>query len=254
MAAGQKQQPDVNRIVEESARVTEQDLAARPHYDYSETDLEPDGSRNTFAVHMLSGSPYSELVTVNGRPLSPGQREQEKRKLKEEISRRQQESPADRAKRLEEFAKEQKRDQRFVEEFAQAFNFKLNGERMVGQRRVYVIEATPDPRFHPTDKESEVLTGMQGILWIDSASYHWVRAEAKVIHPVSIEGFLAKVEPGTRFLLEKTPVGNGIWLTSHYSMNAEAKILSFIPHRRHEDERYFNYHPTVDPEVSNSKQ
>lgn len=40
--------------------------------------------------------------------------------------------------------------------------------------------------------------------------------EATVIHPVSIEGFLAQVEPGTQFKLEKMPVADGIWLPKHF--------------------------------------
>jgi hypothetical protein len=47
---------------------------------------------------------------------------------------------------------------------------------------------------------------MQGKLWIDKDSFQWVKVEAQVMHPVSIEGFLAKVEPGTHFELEKEPV------------------------------------------------
>jgi hypothetical protein len=242
LIAGQQNEPDVNQIVRQSARVAEQDLNARRGYEYSETDLQTDGSQKTYAVHMLSGSYYKELIAINGKPLPPSEVEQERLKLDQESSRRLHESPAERAKRLGEFEREQKRDQHFVQEFNDAFDFKLIGERSLNHRRVYVIQATPSPRFHPTNKESEVLTGMRGTLWIDAATDQWVRAEAKVIHPVSIEGFLAKVEPGTQFTLEKTPVANGVWLPKHYSMRAEAKILSLIPHSHREDETYFNYH------------
>jgi hypothetical protein len=41
-----------------------------------------------------------------------------------------------------------------------------------------------------------VLTGMEGKLWIDEKTFQWVKVEATVIRPVSIEGFLAEVEPG----------------------------------------------------------
>ena len=245
LAAGQadNKSPDVNQIIEESAQASERDLNARLNYEYSETDLQPDGSRKTYAVYMLSGSPYEELTAINGHPLSRDQREQEERKLSEETSRRLHESAEDRAKRLEQFEKEQKRDRRFIQEFTHAFNFKLIREQMLNHRRVYVVQATPRSGFHPTDAESKVLTGMRGTLWIDAATRHWVKAQAEVIHPVSIEGFLATVEPGTRFILENMPVGGGVWLPTHYSMTADAKILLFIPHRNREDERYFNYHP-----------
>lgn len=53
-----------------------------------------------------------------------------------------------------------------------------------------------------------MLRGMEGELWIDEATFQWVKVQARVIRPVSIEGFLARVEPGTRFELEKMPVAD----------------------------------------------
>jgi len=83
---------------------------------------------------------------------------------------------------------------------------------------------------------------MRGRLWIDKQTDQWVKVEAKVIHPVSIEGFLAKVEPGTQFELDKAPVSAEVWLPSHFTMSANAKILDIFHHSKHEDVTYFNYH------------
>src|SRR5258706_5876241 len=158
----QQTPPDVAKIIQESARIAKADRKANADYDYSETDLQPDGSKRTFAVHMLFGSPYRELITVNGQPLPADKRNQEKSKLEKEIERRKRESPADRAKRVAQFQKEQNRDLRFLEEFLHAFNFKLLGDEQLGQHRVYVIEATPRPGYKPRDKETAALTGMRG--------------------------------------------------------------------------------------------
>jgi hypothetical protein len=69
-----------------------------------------------------------------------------------------------------------------------------------------------------------------------------VKVEAEVMHPVSIKGFLADVEPGTYFELEKIPVAPGIWLAKHFSMRSHAKVLMLIPKNGEEDDTYFNYH------------
>lgn len=66
--------------------------------------------------------------------------------------------------------------------------------------------------------------------------------EAHVIHPVRIEGFLAEVEPGTNFEVEKHPVTGNLWMASHYSMKSNAKIMLLFPHRGEEEDFYFNYH------------
>lgn len=86
---------------------------------------------------------------------------------------------------------------------------------------------------------------MQGKLWIDKQTFQWVKIQAQVIHPVLIEGFLAEVEPGTRFELEKRPVQDGIWLPSHFAMKAQAKIFFLFPHRSQDDETYYGYRKAI---------
>jgi hypothetical protein len=133
-----------------------------------------------------------------------------------------------------------------MEEFLRAFNFKLIGDEQIDNRRAYVVQATPRLDYHATDRDSQVLTGMRGELWIDQQTYQWVKAEAKVVHPVSIAGFVATVEPGTRFILNKMPVTANVWLASHFSMTEKAELFSFIAHNKHEDVTYFNYRKASD--------
>ena len=128
-----------------------------------------------------------------------------------------------------------------------AFDFRLIGMRRLNGYRVYELKATPRPGYKPIDRDSEVLTGMEGTMWIDQKTFQWVKVEAHVIHPVKIEGFLAVVEPGTRFEVEKRPVSSDIWLASHYSMSSNAKVLMLFPHRGQEDDSYFDYHKASQP-------
>lgn len=238
---------DINAIVQRSARVTEADRENSSEYEFSETDWETDNSHKTFAVHMLYGSPYRQLIAIDGKPLPQDQRQEEERKLREETSRRAHETPDQRAQRIDEYTKEKTRDRHFIEEFVSAFHFELKGEKKLDQRDVYVVEAVPRPDFHPTDRDSKVLTGMRGTLYIDKQTDQWVRAEAEVTHPVSMLGFIATVEPGTRFVLEKMPMKDDVWLPRHFSMSAKADIFSLIPHHKHEDVTYFNYHKARPP-------
>jgi hypothetical protein len=75
-----------------------------------------------------------------------------------------------------------------------------------------------------------------------------------VIHPVSIEGFLAEVEPGTRFELENLPVGDGsTWQASHFSMRSNAKVFHVFARESSEDDTYTDYSP-VNGSAENSGQ
>jgi hypothetical protein len=119
------------------------------------------------------------------------------------------------------------------------------GEQRLGAQDVYVLKATPRPGYKPPNTEAKVLTGMEGKLWIDKQTFQWVKVEATVIHPVSIGGFLAEVEAGTHFELEKMPVADSIWLPKHFAMKSRAKILFLFTRKSQSDETYSGYHKTV---------
>jgi hypothetical protein len=137
-----------------------------------------------------------------------------------------------------------------IDEMTKAFNVKLVGEQKSGPFDVYVLKATPNPDYQPPTKETKVLTGMQGEIWIDKQTFQWVKVEAEVIHPVSIVGFLARVEPGTRWELEKMPVEPGIWLPKHFAMKSRARLFMFYTSKNEEDETYFDYQKVVRNEAA----
>jgi hypothetical protein len=228
-------------IIERSVQANKLDWDADPEYNYFERDRE-DGKDRTNEVMMIEGSPYYRLVAVNGEPLSPAEQAQEEQKLQQAISQRKHESPQQRAARIASYEKDRKRDHLLMEQLTKAFNFTLEGEQKLGPYDVYLLRATPRPGYQPPNRETKVLTGMRGQLWIDKNTFQWVKVEAQVIHPVSIEGFLARVLPGTQFELEKMPVGDGIWLVKHFAMKAHAKIVFLFSHRTQEDDTYWGYH------------
>ena len=68
-----------------------------------------------------------------------------------------------------------------MEQLTKAFNFTLEGEQKLGPYDVYVLKATRRPGYVPPNRETRVLTGMEGRLWVDKKSYQWVKVEAHVI-------------------------------------------------------------------------
>jgi hypothetical protein len=237
-------QVDVQAIIERSVQTNNKDWQAAPAYSFSERDLQ-NGHIRTSTVMMILGSPYQRLEAVNGKPLTPDEQAEEQRKLESVKAQRCGESKQETSERIAKYEKERTHDQQLMDEMAKAFNFELVGEQKSGSFDVYVLKATPKPDYQPPTKETRVLTGMQGELWIDKQTFEWVKVEAEVIHPVSIVGFLARVEPGTRFELKKAPVEPGIWLPEHFAMKSRARIFMLYTSKNEEDETYFDYHKAV---------
>lgn len=237
-------QSAVEAIIQRSVEANERDWKADPEYSYFERDVQ-NGVSKTNQVTMIEGSPYYRLTDINGQPLSEAEQAKEEHRLQQAIARRKSESPQQRAARIAQYEKDRQRDHLLMQQLTRAFNFTLAGEERLGAFDVYVLQATPRPGYVPPNRDTRVLTGMNGTLWIDKQSYQWVKVEAHVIHPVSIEGFLARVEPGTQFELEKTPVENGVWLPKHFAMKACAKVLGLFSHRTQEEDTYWAYQKTA---------
>lgn len=235
-------QYDAQTIIQRSVEANAKDWEAAPSYDYFERDQQPGGGTKTYEEIMILGSRYERLVAVNGKPLSADRQAEEQQKLQAVITQRQNESARERAERVAQFEKGRRRNRLFMEQLTKAFNFSFLGEQELDGHDVYVLKATPSSDYQPPNMEAEALLGMAGKLWIDKQAFQWVRVEAWVIRPVSIEGFLAQVEPGTRFELEKSPVEDDIWLPRHFAMKSRARIFFFFPHKTQADETYYGYH------------
>jgi hypothetical protein len=166
----------------------------------------------------------------------------EERKLNLEIARRNKETPGARQKRIAEYKRERSQDNALLREMARAFDYTLAGEETIGGRRCFVVDAAPRPGYVPRSRDTRVLKGMRGRMWIDEQQYQWVKVRAEVFRPVAFGLFIAHVEPGTAFTLEQRPVEDNLWLPSHFTMSVNAEILIW-PRRSGDDETYTNYHP-----------
>ncbi len=236
----QGQHLSVEKIIANSVVANQKDFQAATSYNWKERERTPKGSK-TSQVTMIEGSPYYRLIAVNGKPLSPAEQAKENKKQQEASAERAAESPEQKHKRIEKFEKERRRDAEMMSQLTKAFTFTLVGEGKLRNFPVWILRATPCKDYNPPNMETQVLTGMRGQLWIDQKSFQWVKVVAEVVHPVSIGGFLARVDPGTRFELENAPVGDGIWLASHFSMKSDAKVLHVFNHASQEDDTYFDY-------------
>ncbi len=241
------QTPNAQTIIERSVQANKKDFEAAPNYNNKERDRTPKGSK-LYQITMIDGTPYQRLLAVNGKPLPQPKEAQAMKEQQQAEEQRKGESADQRRNRIAKYQRDRTRDDNMMKQLTEAFDFKLVGEGKLRNFNVYQLKATPKPGYQPPDMDSQVLPGMQGELWIDQKTFQWVKVMAEVIHPVSIEGFLAQVEPGTRFELEKAPVGNGIWLPSHFAMRSRAKVLFLVNHSSSEDDTYFDYAAANNPQ------
>jgi len=232
--------PDAGIIIQRSVDALKSDWQAEPEYDHLERDVK-NGTSRTYRVVMILGSPYRRMESVNGTPLSPEYQQEEQRKMDAAIAARCGESKLQTRRRIENYNKGRQRDHLLMQEMTKAFVFDVVGETNVNGRDAWHLRALPKPGYQPPGKEAKALTGMEGELWIDKDTFQWIKVVAQVIHPVSIDGLLARVEPGTRFRLVQAPVAGGAWFPSEFSFTSKVRVLSMIEHNLTDDETYSDY-------------
>jgi hypothetical protein len=232
--------PDVQAIVAKSVQANQRDFKAAPQYNNKERDRTAEGTK-LYQITMIDGTPYRRLIAIDGNPLSQTRQADELNKQKQAAAERKAESAEQRRARIAKYERDRSRDHNMIEQLTEAFNFAFVREAKLRGFDVYILKATPRTGYKPPNMDCQVLPGMQGELWIDKEAFQWVKVTAQVIRPVSIEGFLAEVEPGTRFELEKAPVDGDIWQPSHFSTKSHAKVLFFVNRLSSEDQTYFDY-------------
>jgi len=239
---------DVQALLKKSVVNTQRNWTEAPNFVFTEHDVQEKldahgGGKSkvdkVYEVSMIDGSPYERLIALNGHPLSAQQKAAEETKMEAERQRRIKESRADRQKRVAKYERERKQNQAMLREMAEAFNYQLRGETAINGRQTYVLDATPKPGYVPKTRDTKVLTAMKGKLFIDKADLQWVKVEAEVMRPVSFYA-VATVSPGTKFVLEQAPMGDGIWMAKHFSVHVNSSVF-WMAHNSNDDETYTNY-------------
>jgi hypothetical protein len=236
--------PDVVELVRRSVENNERNWKAAPSFSFTENDVITKSgktTRRTYRVRMIEGSQYNQLIAENGEPLKGARAAAEQKKLEAEIARRRSESAAARSRRVAAYQRERRQDHELMQEMVKAFDFKVAGRASMNGRDCWVLDATPKPGYRPINRDTRVLTGMRGRMWVDAREYQWVKVHAEVFRPVAFGLFIAHVQPGTEFTLEDAPVGDGLWMPSRLITKVRATAMLFWSQNSVDDETYTEY-------------
>jgi hypothetical protein len=224
---------DPLEIVRRSVELDQNDWEQSKNYTYIErvrfTERDSKGAvkkvhSNASEVLFLYGEQYERKIEKDGKPLPEKDRLKEQERLDKFLKERAEESEEKRRKREEKRAKERAKEREFAREIPEAFTFELQGEEVVNGHRTWVVGATPKPGFKPRTSGAGMLSKFQGKLWIDQASYRWVKMEMDAIETVSYGWVVARLAKGTRVELQQTRVNDEVWLPKSVSVRLDARV------------------------------
>ena len=116
----------------------------------------------------------------------------------------------------------------FIDEVRDAMRYRLLREENSNGRAAFVIEGTPLPDYRPRTKGGKFLSKVKALIWVDQQDFHCIRVDASVTEACAIGTAFAKVQPGSRVIMDQAPVSQGLWMPGRIELKAEARILFFL--------------------------
>jgi hypothetical protein len=224
--------------------VVRNEKKAREHpsnyYKFVQKETTPKGTKTSIRIETSKGE-IGVTVSADGKPPSQSQCQRDDgslRKLATDSGLQQRQS-----RELEE---ENERVDRLMAAIPKAFIFRYKGKQQGG--KPWEITFCPDPNFQPQSRETTLLKGMQGTLWVDPASHRLVKIEGTLIKSVNFGwGFLASVQPGGRFALQQSKVAGGSWKATFLKVDLDGRKLIFGQLHVHFKDRSHSFVPFMNP-------
>jgi hypothetical protein len=233
---------------------TERSLLARDRYTFVERDqdrrLDSQGQLKSEKIDvtrmiLVNGARFEQLVERNGQLPSA----EEQKKLNQDFEKLKHETPQERTARL---GKEQE-NRSFLRDVVEGFDFCLLGEEVLGGRPTYVFQAIPHPGYHARGKYGKMFSNVEGKLWIDKSDFGWIKVEGQVTQSFSLGLFVARVQRGSRIVLEQKNVGDAVWVPQRLEVRASARILFLKSLAVDRILTYSDYRPEADGPYSVSR-
>ena len=195
----------------------------------------------TYEVMELYGEQVQRLIEKDDKPLDAEDSAKEEKKIQKIIDKRKNESEADRKKRAEKDEKDREEGRKFVREIADAYDFKLVGTELVGEREAWVIDGEPRPGFVGHMKESKFLSKLRGRVWIDKDDLQLAKMDVECLDTISWGLFLARIHKGTRIMLEQTRVNDEVWLPLHFTAKIDVRLALLKEYNMNLEQTYRDY-------------
>jgi len=241
---------DARELVRQAVKRIDHNLEVARNYTFLERvethELNGDGQIKDrkirqYDVTLLEGSPYRRLVGKDDHPLSPDEVRKEQKKLEDSIDERRKESPAQHDRRIADWEKRRQREREPLNEIAEAFDFRMVGEELLGDRQVWVIDANPRPGYRPRSSLAKLFPKLRGRLWIDKTDHQWIKTEGEVTGTISFGLFLARLNKGARLNFEMTRVNEEVWLPKRIEASGSARLALLKSYHIESAVTYSNY-------------
>lgn len=204
------------------------------YWRYREIDKAKNGTTKTYQVYETKDGNVRMLIAVNGKPLTPAQRQSQEARLRKLLK-----NPAMARKAARERHQDGNRERNMLSMLPNAFLFHYDG----AEGNLVRLKFVPNPDFSPPTREAQVFHHMAGEILIDPSQKRLAEINGRLISRVSFFwGLLGHLNKGGTFHVKQVNLGSGHWRIARLNVNMQGVALFFATIGVQEDERYEDYH------------
>ena len=169
-------------------------------------------------IETKEGS-LSRLLSINDRPLTAKQQEQENQRVQELMT-----SQSAKRKLQRVLDAESLQGRRLFKMLPDAFMFHYAG----GDGNLVKLSFKPNPTFHPPSLEARVFHDMEGEMWVDCKQERLAAFNGHLTQDVKFGlGLLGRLDKGGHFEVRQAEVVPGHWDMTTMSLEMTGKALLF---------------------------
>jgi hypothetical protein len=199
---------------------------------------EDDGKQKLFMVCQTNDGEIDRLLAVNGKELSPEQRQAENQRIQKILTR-----PGQMRRQQKEQHQDAIQTQNLMKMFPAAFRFQYDGM----QGSLIKLKFTPNPNFHASRRVEQVFHHMEGNLLVDSRQNRLAEISGELTSEVKFfGGLLGHLDKGGTFLVRQQDMGSGHWELTSMDIDMNGKAVFFKTIAVREREVYSNLRQVPD--------
>jgi len=182
--------------------------------------LEMDWGSETRAVIETAEGRVDRIIAFHDKPIAPDQEKKQQQRLTRLLND---------AKALHDEVADQReelaRRQLLVATLPDAFIFEFAGVEPDGRLK---FKFTPDPKFSPSNRETQVFKGMRGLLWIEPTYERIADVQGELFKDVSFGwGILGRLYKGGTFEVVQTQIVPGVWRITTLNLDFKGRAFLF---------------------------
>jgi len=215
-----------------------------------------DGDTKIFEITPVYGTRVGRLISINGKELSPSEREKEDHRVQKRVEDviKQHEKEQDREQKKQQKKEEQSKagdkkgegndsdDDISLLDFLRISEITSVRREMFRGHEVIAFDFEPRKNFKPKNRGESLVSKLAGTMWVDEDAKQIARAEARLTDSFKIGGgLLASVSPSTAIVIEQEKIGNEVWLPSYNEVNLSVRLFVLAKLKRNFVTRYSDY-------------